>query len=129
MKAHDALTRKGEDITVFPTDDVGVIFENVTSEGFTTVNKTETGPEPPQGFKVKEYYDIQTTASYQGKIKIRIIYDASNITRMQEETLQLTQWNERTEEWTNITTHHNPKYHLITGETSHLSIFGVTRHT
>jgi parallel beta-helix repeat protein len=73
----------GENITVFPRDDVGLIFENVTAEGLTTVNKTETGPEPPSGFIVDKFYQIETSASYSGKITIRIIYDDSNMTQEQ----------------------------------------------
>ena len=84
-------TVEGENVTVFPLDDVGLIFENVTAEGDTTANKLDEGPEPPTGLVVEQYYAIETTARYTGHITIRIIYDDSNLTQEDEESLQLVQ--------------------------------------
>lgn len=127
MKARSTLTREGENICVFLTDDVGLIFKTVTSQGSTTVNKTVDKPEtvtvPPPGSKVEQYYKIETTAKYRGKIEIRIIYEVSNMTQKARKR-QLMQWEER--QWVNITTRSYPKYHLVIGETSHISIFAVT---
>jgi len=128
MGSVGSLTMQGENVTVFASEDVGLIFENVTTEGFTTVNKTETGPEPPSGFRVEQYYDIETTAGYSGTITIRIIYDDSNMTQAEEENLQLMQWNETTQQWVDITVYVDVENNLVIGETSHLSIFGVTWH-
>lgn len=90
MAPFGPLTVKGENITVFPIDGVGLIFENVTAEGFTTVNKTETGPDPPSGFKLMEqYYSIKTTANYSDAIAIRIIYDDSNMRKEEENAIKL----------------------------------------
>jgi len=120
------LTTEGENITVFPTDDVNLIFENVTAEGSTTVNKTVIGPEPAFDFKLAEqYYDIKTTANYSGIIRIRIIYDDSNMTQEEENALRLMQWNDTLQEWVDITTYIDIQNNLISGETSHLSIFAL----
>jgi len=111
-------TTVGETITVFPIDDVGLIFAFVVKKGSTTVNKEpETRPDPPSGFKIKQYYEIRTEALYSGKIKIIIFCDSAT---------ELWQFNERTRKWKNITKNFNPTYHLIIGETDHLSMFGVT---
>ncbi len=116
-------TLAGEKLTVFPAHDVGLLFANVTAEGPTTVNKTASGPTPPQTRVVKLYYDIETTANYSDKIDVKIIYGAS---KLEELSLQLAQWNETAQQWTNITTYIDVKNNLVVGETTHLSIFGVT---
>lgn len=133
---YEQSTMGEENITVFPAGDVGVLFENATNEGSTTVNKTEVGPEPPPMQVVKQYYDIETTASYSENITVRIIYDidpyesapgiGKNLTPEEEKTLQLVHWNETVQQWENITTYIDRENNLITGNTTHLSMFGVT---
>jgi len=115
-------------MTYPPSRGVGVTFSNVTSEGMTTMNMSQSGPDPPKGLKLAgDYYDIKTTASYSGKIEISITYDDSNMTQEEEEILQLMQWNETSQEWINITTHIDTQYNLVYGETNHLSFFGIMR--
>lgn len=122
------LTTKGINTTVFPTEKVAVIFENVVISGFTDVEEIEIGPELPSGYQVVgKYQDVQTTATYLGKIKARIIYDDSHMTKEDEKALELMQWNEISQEWATITTRIDAESNVIYGETSHLSIFGVTR--
>ena len=126
MGLFGGLTTEGKNSTAFPSDDLCLIFENVTIGGLTTVNKTETGPEPPHGFKLAEqYYNIETTANYTGIIKIRIIYDDSNMTPEEENSLQLLQWNETSQQWMDITTLLDTKSNVICGETVHLCTFAI----
>jgi hypothetical protein len=122
-----------EKITVFPATDVGVLFENVTKEGPTTVDKTVTVPDPPPGYVLKHQYEIETTAEYSENITVKIIYDIDvvpgvgrDVTPDEEQTLQLIQWNETTLQWENATAYIDRENNLITGETTHLSMFGVT---
>jgi parallel beta-helix repeat protein len=118
-------TAEGENVTVFPTENLSLTFQNVTAAGSTTVNKTGVGPEPPLGFEFAgQYYDIQTTAGYSGQIEIRIIYDDSNMSLLAEEALRLRQWN--TTQWINITTYVDVVNNVIYGVSPHLSMFGVT---
>jgi len=87
-------TGVGENVTVFPSADVGLIFQNVAAGGSTTVERSATGPvQPPSGELVGQYYEIETTADYSGKISVRIIYDDTNMTLETERSLQLLQWN------------------------------------
>jgi hypothetical protein len=123
METPRVLTRIGEDVAVLPSDDVTIIFRNILSEGYTTVDKPERGPEPPTGLDIIHYYDIRTTAKIRGKINIRIIIDQEIISKRNR---RLWQWNERIKQWTDITKYFNSKYNLIVGETDHLSIFGIT---
>jgi len=108
-------TKVGETITVFPIDDVGLIFAFVVKKGYTTIAKPKSVTVPLTG--AKQYYEIRTEALYSGKIKIIIFCDSAT---------ELWQFNERTRKWKNITKNFNPTYHLIIGETDHLSMFGVT---
>jgi len=125
-------TSGGEKITIFPAADVGLLFANAT-EGTTIVNKT-LGPPPPTGRVVKKCYDIETTVNYSGKIVVKIIYDVDllvagigrDVTPEEEQTLQLMQWNETELQWENLTAYSDVKNNLITGNASHLSMFGVT---
>lgn len=77
MGSVGSSTKTGANITVFPVSKVCVIFEKVTEEGLTTVEKLGTGPAPPPGFTVVQYYAIETTAGYTDQISIKIICDES----------------------------------------------------
>jgi hypothetical protein len=127
-----------QEFYAFPVDDVGLIFENVTAEGSTTVNETETGPEPPPMYVVKKYYSIETTANYSDEIQVKVVF-GENLTAEEEASLQLMRWNETTQQWTSVTTcvdvsvnlgdegsDMGPTTYLVAGETSHLSMFGIT---
>jgi len=82
-------TISGLNVTVFPTPDIGLTFEEVTVAGSTTAQITA-APTPPSGFVlVGSYYDIKITAVYSGKITIRMIYDDTNLTPEQESSLRL----------------------------------------
>lgn len=123
-----SFTMKGDNATVFPSDEVGLIFQRVSAEGFTEITEAVAGPPPPPGFEILgNYYEIQTTVVHSGKITARIIYNDSHMTRLEEEDLQLMRWNEVKQLWENITARIDTESNVIYGETGHLSIFGVTR--
>jgi parallel beta-helix repeat protein len=125
MDIFGSETAKGEDVTVFPIEDVGLTFETVSVAGFTTINKTVAGPEPPLGFEIAgQYYDIQTTANYSGQIEVRITYDDAGMTQVEEEALRLRQWS--VTQWVDITTYVDTANNVIYGIAPHLSMFGVT---
>jgi parallel beta-helix repeat protein len=126
MGPFGGLTFEGQNVTAYPSSEVCLIFENVTREGITSVNVTSIGPEPPSGFKVSEnYYDIKTTANYTGTIKLRIIYDDSNMTLEEETNLRLMQWDNVLQQWVDITTFIDIENNIVFGETTHLSIFAT----
>jgi parallel beta-helix repeat protein len=126
MGPFGGLTLKGLNVTAYPSSEVCLIFENVTSEGTTSVNVTDVGPEPSRGFKLAgNYYDIKTTANYAGTIKLRIIYDDSNITLEEELSLRLMQWDDVSQQWVDITTSIDTENNMIYGESTHLSLFVI----
>ena len=120
-----AITNKGKNVTVFPTDDVCLTFREVLQKGSTTVSKHETGPKPPPRRKIRQYYKIETTAEHSPPVEIRIILPPILMTSAR---LTLWQWYHKEERWENITKRFSLKYHLIIGETpDHLeSMFGIT---
>jgi len=86
-------TVAGSNVAVFPTVDVGLIFQEVTASGSTTSSRNDTGPPlPPSRTLIGPYYDIKTTALRWGNVSVRIIYDDSGLTQEQENNLRLLQW-------------------------------------
>jgi len=77
MSTFWSSTMTGENVTVFPANDVCLIFESVTEEGLTLVEKPGTGPTPPPSVSILQYYVIVTTADYSGQITIKIVYGGS----------------------------------------------------
>jgi len=126
MGLFGGLTSEGQNVTVYPSSNVCLIFEIVNVGGFTTVDVRATGPDAPSGFKLAgNYYDIKTTANISGKIKIRIVYDDTNMTSDEENSLCLMQWNETSQQWMDITIYLDTENNAIYGETTHLSLFVI----
>ncbi len=126
MEAGSAETRKGEMVAVFPTDYVAVVFEKVTKEGSTAARKITIPPEDARALKnAVQYYEVGTEkVEYEGRIEIRIILDREKAEAVDPKRIKLWQLNEG---WNEIDMRFNAEYNLIIAETTHLSIFGVTR--
>jgi parallel beta-helix repeat protein len=124
-------TRVGEDVTVTHATGVSLTFAEVTSTGITTVAETQSGLNAPSGFKLAleppTYYDIKTTASYSGTIKLSIPYDDTGLTEEQENGLWLVHWDETLQQWVEVTISVDTESNVIYGETSHLSVFTLIR--
>jgi len=121
-----AYTPVGENVTAPLTQDVNITFDQVNSEGITSLNRTATGPALPSGFELEgQYYDIKTNATYSGEITVKITYDDSGMTQLAEESLRLNQWDATLQRWVDITTSVDTLNNVIYGMTTHLSIFGV----
>jgi hypothetical protein len=83
----------GWNVKAYPTGDVMLIFDNVTEAGSTIGERIESVPPPPLNFtSIGQYYDIVVNASFSGDVNIEIIYDDSNMTQQEEDSLQLFQW-------------------------------------
>lgn len=130
---YGSVTAAGNNAAVFPSYDLGLIFQSITVAGSTTVNLTSAGPasHPINGSRTGEYLDIRTTAAYSGVITVRIqFYDPklANITKENsyKSSLKLMHFDNSTKKWVDITTGIDTASDVIYGQTSHLSIFGVT---
>jgi parallel beta-helix repeat protein len=124
-------TETGENVAILHGSGVSLTFENVTSGGVTTVDVTDSGPNPPKGFRLETqppfYYDIKTRASYNGNITIAAPYNDTELTLVEERNLKLMHWNEASQQWTDITTRVDFDKNIIYGDTSSLSAFAVMK--
>lgn len=117
-------TPAGQDVTVVPTGtaDVPLVqmhFDEIQSAGETTVTPLASAPPVPTEFFVvaaptqPRFLEVQTAASYRGKIELAITYDpaAMGLTGEQERALRLihfdgTRWEDATE----VANPHTPPY-------------------
>lgn len=123
-------TLPGTDVTVEPIDPVTnttpvtITFSNVTAAGSTTVTTSGTGAPPPTGFRLGNppvYYEISTTAGWNGTIEICINYSGVQFGR--EANLQL--FHRENGVWVDVTTSLDTTANVICGVVSSLSPFGV----
>jgi len=102
-------TPTGSDVAFTPVDQttgkpapMTLTFGNVTIPGTTTVASTMQGPPPPAGFRFPNpatYYDIRTTATFSGSVKICFNY--SGVQVGDENNLRL--WHYQNNAWADIT--------------------------
>lgn len=122
-------TNPGDDVEVPITDNITVTFGSVVGAGVTEVS-TDTVGTSPDNFKIvpqspPEYYNITTTADYEGQITICFEYDPNSI-HVPEHKVKLFHWNETLEEWEKLTMIEvDTTSNIICGETSSLSTFVI----
>jgi hypothetical protein len=86
-------TPTGLNVTVSPTPEVGLVFGNIISAGFTGAYQTQLGPSLPVNLTlVGQYCNISTTAGFSSNLTVSMTYDDSNLSQAQENSLQLLQW-------------------------------------
>jgi hypothetical protein len=139
------FTPKGTGVVVQPGDSstgknpVTITYDNVKDPGTTSLTTSTKGPPPPAGFKVGSppvYYNITTTATYSGSIKVCVKYDPSQFS-VPEKNLRIKQLQDTDndgipETWVDVTcpstsTVPNPDTvsHIICACVNHLSYFAV----
>ncbi|HXX86880.1 MAG TPA: GC-type dockerin domain-anchored protein, partial [Candidatus Acidoferrum sp.] len=91
MGSFGLSTPAGLNVTVFPSDDVGLIFQNVTYAGSTTASEIVTFPVALSNL-TGEYIDVVVGARFSGNVTVRLIFDGSNMTQDQKSRLQLMQF-------------------------------------
>jgi len=119
-------TPSGTDVGVLAGDGVEMQFSNVISPGFSYAEQVPGSP--PANFKlvpVKTFYDISSTATFDGIITISIPYDPTGIKPQKQDNLKLKRWNEVTNQWDDCTLWVDTYNHIIYGETLSLSIFAI----
>ncbi|MBN2228585.1 MAG: hypothetical protein JW779_03255 [Candidatus Thorarchaeota archaeon] len=118
-------TPAGSDIEVIdPETGISLTFDETSVPGTTEVEITETGPHPPDDFRLMGlYYNITTTAVFDGVIIVALPYDATLVHGL-EKNLKLWHWAEPAG-WQDCTTWVDEVNNIIYGEVTHLSIFGA----
>ncbi len=138
IKYSQSNTPPGSPVIVEPEDCPGgivggtpvtVTFDTVTIGGNTTLCTSNNPPTPPSGFRLvppDTYYEINTTATYSGNIRLCIRYDPADINVPEG---NLTIWHEETG-WHNVTCpepppNPNTAIHEICGCTTSVSPFAI----
>lgn len=113
-------------------------FDNVTGSGDTTVSELSLGPQAPTGFVIYSigqneplYFDIVTTATFEGSVEVCVNYDEANLTQGQENQLALGHYvcdaNNANCVWEDITSAGYPDTanNILCGITDSFSIFAI----
>jgi hypothetical protein len=121
-------TNPGSNIEVNLGSGVNLTFDNVTGAGNTSLTTSITGPPAPGGFIIVPsgspmYYDITTTATFTGNIKLYIQYNDAGMTTQEEAALKLHVY--ESGQWKDVTTSVDVNSNIICGTVSHLSDFAV----
>jgi hypothetical protein len=104
---------------------VGLTFGDVTQPGETYLTVTSTGPPPPAGFEIGDppiYYDVQTTAVFDGSVTVCISY--AGITPAPTSLLHY-----QNGAWADVTTLVDTTNQKICGSTTSLSPFALATRT
>ncbi|HXE74776.1 MAG TPA: SBBP repeat-containing protein [Candidatus Xenobia bacterium] len=76
-------TPAGANVVTPLTNEVTLTFDNVTVSGTTSITETNFGPAPPAGFSLGDpptYFELSTTASFNGLITVCINYSGISYT-------------------------------------------------
>ncbi len=109
---------------------VGLTFDTVTTGGNTIVVESGFGPAPPTGYQIvtldgdARYWDIDTTAEYDGVITVCIHYDETELTNPASEG-SLVLMHDAGSGFEDITTTLDTDANIVCGETTSLSPFAV----
>ncbi len=123
-------TPTGSNVGVNLGNGADIKFDNVSGAGNTTLNVTQTGSPPPNGFLIfptgaPKYYNIETTATVTGVIEICIKYDDSSLTPIEESKLRFYVYETPPGKWKDITSSLDTQNNIICGQVSHLSEFAM----
>lgn len=135
-------TQVGTDVSQTYTGESGtateLTFDNVVEAGETTVSELSIGPSAPSGFVVYSvgqttplYFDIVTSAVFDGNVEVCVSYDDSNLTQGAENQLELGHYtcdeNNANCTWEMITSEGYPDtdQNLLCGLTDSFSIFAI----
>ena len=115
----------GTDVTLTPTPDITVTFDNVTVEGSLTATEN-TNPSPPSNFRIPagSSWDITFDGSFTGHVTVCFSYDEGDV-QGNEDNLKL--MHNGNSGWTNITLPGYPDTvnNIICGTTDSFSEFAV----
>ena len=91
MGPYGPTANTGSNISVYPSQDFWLIFQNVTAAGTVILNETATVPAPAVDL-VGPYYVINVTASFSGNVKVIVAFDGLNMTQQEKGNLTMMQY-------------------------------------
>ena len=123
-------TSAGSNVVVQPSQNTTVTFLTVSQAGTTGTVASNSGPNPPDNFGViplghPEYYQITTTASFEGQVQVCITYQDADVVGSETDLL-LMHFNGTS--WEDITQDRDTVLNKICGSTSSLSPFALVQH-
>ena len=110
---------------------VTVLFDNVTTEGITTLSTSSSGPAPPIGFQLGDpptYFDLTTTAQFVGPVTVCIDYSFMGFTNESLLTLEHfedTDGDGIADNWVDQTVSRDADNNIICATVGTFSIFAV----
>lgn len=103
---------------------INLTFDNVQTEGETTVTYLHEGPQLPGNFQLMgQYYDISTTADFDGSVLICFTYDQNGMTNEDEQHIRIMHYDG--DEWINVTTSLDTETNTICGLVENFSKFAI----
>ncbi len=105
---------------------VDLTFDNVTGAGETTLVTSTTGPAVPAGLQLGDpatYYEIETTATFDGLVTICITY--AGVSFAEETALRLFHFDAGGSAWEDVTTSLDTDADVICGRTDSFSPFAI----
>lgn len=124
------VTEEGTDVVVQPVDPatgdapVTMTFDDVTESGVTSLVTSSMGQPPPSGFKLgmpATYYELSTTAQFEGAVEICIDYSGINYGNEMMLTLEHLEGGV----WVDVTTSLDTVNKIICGSATSLSSFAI----
>jgi hypothetical protein len=82
----------GANVTVHPTDNLELMFANVTVAGFTVVNLVPVVPAPFLNNTVGPYCDVGVTAEFSENVTVGLAFVGFNMTEEQKSNLRMVQY-------------------------------------
>lgn len=125
-------TPTGTDVEATLLQGVTITFEDVTTEGATSMVRDDNPPTDslsPANFSILgEYYDISTTAEFTGSFTLEIPYNDMGMTVEEEEALAVLHFNETTMEWDDVTLRPvDTVNNIVSAQASDFSVFAVAQ--
>jgi hypothetical protein len=116
----------GANVNIGPIPPVSITFSNITTAGATSVTTTNTNPDPlPAGFSLGTppiYYEISTTAIFNGNIQVCITYNPAQFAPP-ESAIRLL--HDESGTFVDRTTSLDTVNHIVCGSVTHFSAFTV----
>ncbi|MCK5683360.1 PxKF domain-containing protein [bacterium] len=121
-----SATPEGDEVVIsFPDDGITLTFENIITEGKTTITHIPDGINLPGGFQILgQHINISTSAEFEGFVEICFNYNDKSMTEEEESALQVLHYGGRSY-WEDATSSLDTVNNIICGQVTHFSVFVI----